>query len=432
MAGYFKKGISTIEIMIAIVLMTLCLSSVVLLIFQSQEVIVQNPQILKTLRESKNILAVLRDISHSAFSTITTTASTTIINRNEFTKDVYVSDFIKSTFIDPDGAVGGSTCSIHSWGNTVLGGTISILNAIPTDLDARDGLIYMTVNPTLATSSDLYIIDARDPDNPEIVSSLNTGPGLQAIHSAGRYAYVANRSINAQLQIVDIIDPYNPRLVSSYKLPGTYTDGTTIGTSILYYKNHVYLGSPKSQIAELHDIDVSDPRTPREVATWEASAAINALAVFPPYLFVGTPRPAEVAVLDLVHGLSYIDSFDAPGGSGNGKSLVFHNDSLLLGRTLGGNELYYLNAGALPGISLFSFQNINTTVSSIIASGDFLFLGTSDAEKEFQIWNRGTSTISFLNSIDFPSKILAMDCDQEVLYTLQEGNDPLRILYSYE
>ena len=68
-----------------------------------------------------------------------------------------------------------------------------------------------------ALKPDFYIINAENPSNPTIISSLNTGPGLNAIEVAGPYVYVANSGTTAQLQIIDIHDRNTPILISKFK-----------------------------------------------------------------------------------------------------------------------------------------------------------------------------------------------------------------------
>jgi hypothetical protein len=441
-----QKGISTLELIIAFTLVTIVLSSTVVLLFQAENGTMDGQNLFEGLLEAKTMINNTFAYFPNSFDTAISTSSENslyqsqvkVTHKNEFTKRISssVSWLGKSpvTFetkiTDLEGAIGGSSCLITDWQETLVGGSLTIPEGIPTSLDARGRYVYMTADSGIATATDLYIIDVNDRSSPVIISSLNTGPGLQDIHVAGNYAYVANTSINSQLQIIDIQDVYRPVLIASYKLPGSYNDGTTIGNTIMYFKDFIYIGTQKSQITELHAIDVSNPRSPREVATWEANAAINSLAVFPPYLFVATPLDNEVTILTL-QNLNQVGSYNAPGGSGNGKSLSFGEDHLVLGRTIGGNELYILTASSGPALTDARFLNLNTSINSALLEWPYLFLGTSDPVKKFQVWNI-TDFLNplFMNSINFGSKVISLDCDQKTIYAILENSDGLRIIYS--
>jgi hypothetical protein len=116
-----------------------------------------------------------------------------------------------------------------------------------------------------------------------------------------------------------------------------------------------------------------------------------------------------------------IAQYDAPGGSGNGKSIDIFNTDIYLGRTLGGNELMKLDSYLLP----LHDARIGATVDGIISSRDFLYVLTSNSEKELQVWRKSDLTLS--QTIDLPSRALGIGCSGQYLYVAMGTKTPLLI-----
>jgi hypothetical protein len=253
---------------------------------------------------------------------------------------------------------------------------------------------------------------------PTIIGKLNTGPGLSSLTVVNDYAFVGNTSINGQLQIIDISSPAAPVLKKTFKLPGSYTDNTTIANTLTYDSGKVYLGTQKSQITELHIIDVSEVATPLELGSYEINAGINSLLVRDGLVYVASPATEEIKIIDASDpsSLYQLGNFDAPGGSGNGKSLNAIDNTLALGRTVGGQELYQLNLVDPLRPSLLSARDLNTSINALAASPTWLFLGTTDAVKTLQIWNTNPSQFSLNKYLHLPDKATALACGLNRLY----------------
>lgn len=301
-----------------------------------------------------------------------------------------------------------NTCLLNPGNNWRINGSVSFgPGNEPTDVITRNSLAYVTTDSAASSANDFYVVDISEPERPQIVGQLNTGPGLTAVAISGNYAYVGNTSINSQLEIIDVTNPTAPLLRKTYKLPGTYSDNTTIASALAFANNLVYLGTQKSQIAELHIIDVADITLPREIGSWELGAGINELKVSGQLLYLASPASEELKVLNIANPAAPLqqNGFDAPGGSGNGKSLSLMNTSLFLGRTTGSNELYWLNSSDLAEVN---HLNLNTSVIRLSALPGWLFLATPDTNKTVRLWQ--LSPLEEVRSLAFPNRATGMAC----------------------
>ncbi len=310
----------------------------------------------------------------------------------------------------------GFDCSVvppqGDWSRPVLTNATSSFSVteLVTSIDALGNLLYVGVNPQSAPGSDFYIVDMSAVDPAVPLGSLNTGPGIAALDATRDLVFAATVSRNAQLQIIDVANPETPFVLSSYKLPGVYTDAT-VGLSIFYYDSRIYLGTNKSQIGEFHIIDVSDTSNPFELGSYELNAGVNSLVVRDTYAYVATPNNEEVTVLDVSNpgGIQRVGGFDAPGGSGNGKSLALLGNRLYVGRTVGGREFYILDITSPSNPYSLGSYDVNASVVGIHVSNGLAFLATGGSDRleimdvqnpAFPIKRGGFSSMDKPTSID--------------------------------
>lgn len=289
-----------------------------------------------------------------------------------------------------------------------------------TDIEVRGGFVYLTSDSTTASKHDLHIIDSRG-DNTTLVSSINTGPGLQAIEVAGPYIFLAQASTVNQLQIVDIHDRKNPKLTYQLHLIGpTPTTTLPFARSIFYSKGYIYLGTEKWNGSEFSIIDVKNIYDPQIVGTFETNTLVNDIYVENNLAYLATSDQKQMRVLDVSNKAQpiQVDSFSPSGWqTQEGKILSLFENKLFLGRTVGG-----FNAVNNHEVFNFSSTSLSTYISKDIPGGVYgildrypnIFLLTNSLSQELQIFNH-----------DFSQKILdynlgvnaiKMSCDRSSLY----------------
>lgn len=307
---------------------------------------------------------------------------------------------------------------------------------IPTDIDAVGDYLFISTNSSKATDADLFIVDVLDKYNPILVSQINTGPGLSAIHVVGDYVLAANESINGQLQIIDVNDIYYPILTKTIKIPGIYSDNTTIGKKIFYDNNKIYLATAKSSIEELHIFDASNISDPIWRSSYEVGAGPNFLTTKhdkdKDLLYVASPTDPEIIILDVSDSSHpfLFDSFDISSGLANGKSLDRFDNYLAFGTTVSNNELYILDASQIP-IRPLSMRTLGTSVIDLVYRSEYVFALTSSTTNPFQIFSREDSGIKPISDKIFPleAKAISMDCDKKSFFILTtDPQHPLMII----
>ena len=301
-----------------------------------------------------------------------------------------------------------------------------------TDVDTVGRTLFVSLKATSTPFADLFVVDVNSivASMPVVKVSLNTGPGLSALDATQDFVYAANVSRNAQLQIIDVRDPYSPVLVSSLKLPGVYTDAT-VGQSIFYYNDRIYLGTNKSQIQEFHIIDVSDPVVPVELGAYEVGAGINSIYVKGSNAYIATPNPEELTILDVSNpaAIVRVGGFDAPKGLGNGKVVAILGRLLFLGRTIGARELYVLDISDARAPRELSSYDLNTSVYSMRVSESRLFLVTSDSAREFQVFTFDSSGIlTRIREFDLPARMKGLDLFDNGLIIADETVGNVRVI----
>ncbi|MDD5318780.1 MAG: hypothetical protein PHF79_03120 [Candidatus Pacebacteria bacterium] len=310
-------------------------------------------------------------------------------------------------------------------------------DSIPTAMDVRGRYIYMTADSARATSSDFHILDRHDPAH--IIASLDTGPGLLSIATAGTLAYVGNSSVTNQLQIIDISDPTHPFIRSTLKMSGLQSGASADVLSLAFdfYNGsaRVYLGMVKNVGAELRVIDVSDPDHPQEIGGYEFGSGINSIAVDHGLVYVATPASQELTVLSFASSPASstpplvgteVGYFDAPKGSGNGKHLDLSMEKVFLGRTKGGgDELYVLNAAStsIQITSLASTTSFRTgaSIEGIIGRWPVAGIFSASTTASFEIVQFGATTTFPLGQVLFSANLLkpvALDCDDTSFFAL--------------
>ena len=302
-----------------------------------------------------------------------------------------------------------------------------------TDLDVKNKYVYLSAEASSAAKPDFFIINATNGAMPLDVSSLDVGSkGMNSIDVAGTYAYGANQDVNAQLKVINIGNLDNPIVAASFKLPGVSGSGA-VGNTIFYLAEKIYIGTKNATGPEFYVIDVSAPGNPASLGSFEVGADVNDIYIVGTTAYLATSHDSKrLLVLDVTNpaSISQSGAFNN-GSSDDGKSAYPIGNLMYLGAVSGSNNFAILDMANLSSISQLSAINLSADLNDLAVRDDLAFLGTSDANKEFQVWSIASSTEPELwSSFNFPQVATGIDFEDNIVYVAVRSNDALRIITS--
>lgn len=306
-----------------------------------------------------------------------------------------------------------------------------------TSIGVQGDYAYITANSGSTTEADFYVINIANPVHPVLVSKIDTGPGLVGLALAGYMAYGANTSVNSALQGIDISDPSHPYVTWSFKIPNSHGTTTAISRAVVTNGLTIFIGTEKSTLSELYAVDAT---THLLESTAEIGSGINGLYIDHSSVYVASPANPKLQVFSFNQNkiLSPLSSYDPSGALGNGKSLDVFNETVFLGRTVGGNELMTLQAptstaASVPSspMTLEKDAKISATIDGMIASKDVLYILTSSVGKEFQVWSYSplpSPTLSSIQTVALPKRAVGLACGDRYIFVALASNQPLLVL----
>lgn len=473
-----SKGSSTLELLIAFAVLILSITAGTLVVFGNQSVSVDTETNNEALSKAQFLLEDTRAKSRDDFSSIMPQSSVEPSGPISYTKTLDVTDIdsftklakstvawlsggrtlnivLQTLLTDPNSALGGDTCNPNfglGWDNPQLLGSADVgQNNGGTDVDVLGKKAYVTADASSAAKHDFYIVDVTDPtiSNLPIFGSINTGPGLAAVHVAGKYAYVANMSTVTQLQVIDVSTPSAPAVVAS--LDVTAPADTAVGNSIFYGNKKVYLGLTKSSGPEFYVLDVSDPLNPSVKASFETNTGINAITMKNNIAYLAVRygsdgvTPEQLRVMDVSQAdsgiIAELNPFGPNPSTMSGEGLYISKDGKTLYLGEGGanpsnkSEFFSLDVSVPSSISQINSKYIPTsndvTVNAITVRNNLAFLWTDDTNLGFQIWDLNTlsTTTTPYGSLNTQQTATGgLDCDGNLVYTAQRSQKALQII----
>ena len=447
------RGFLLLELLIAIAIWAIIAGGIITVLVSSDAAVYLFPHRISAVYSAQS---EVRDIFIAMQENIQA-ASSTIVSRNNFTHALTVSrptpfwsnieDQVQESYgwygtihadanrlaADAEFLKEGNYCSftpdVARWKNPKISSVLHFASGNKvSDIDVRRGTAYVTSNSSSLHDPDFSIADVSNPSAMNLLSGIDTGPGLASITVNGTYAYAANQSLSGQLQIIDISDPVRPKVAASTTLQGIIGTGASgVGQSIFYAQQKIYIGTTKANGPEFHIVDVSNPLHPAELGSYEIGAQVSSIYVSDDIAYLATPKSQDLEVLN-VHNpraIQELPGFDAPLGSGNGKSIQRYGDLLIVGRTLGGKELYILSA-TTSAPNIIGSADLNTSINDFATRMPLLFAATIDGTKEFQVWNmQSIRSPSLLSSLDLSVRATSIDCYRDAIFVTTEGTDSL-------
>lgn len=375
-SGQTNKGFSTLEILIAMAILILVLSSVIMVAFGGQAILSDNEIAGEALKKAQELLEVEQARARKDFKLVNPVPEVEeIVGGLTYKKWVEVetaSDYLTKEITSIvawtgehgrnldirltalvtnfENAIGGDTCDSvvtgPEWtapiyatyafaeGDLLPSGITG--NFPVADIDVSNGKLYAAINDTsVNTDHALFVFDSSNPSaRPPYLGSADNAPtrqdGINAIHAAEKYVYAASAvSANfgpspsctqgpncAQLQIFNVANPSSIPAPVNFKVPGVFgSGGQATGKSIFYKNGYAYLGLSKTASGpEFNIIDVREPSNIRWIGGWSAGNAVNAIYVRKnfAYVAVATDSGQELFVLDISNPVNPVAV--SPGG----------------------------------------------------------------------------------------------------------------------
>lgn len=399
---YPPRGSSTLEILIALFVLSLTLCAVILVIFGNQSLAIDAHNYQEALGLSKAQLEWAHALAEYDFNLLNSTSSTKTIDSITYTESLTVTQadlFTKkidsavlwqqggrtvqvnlSTLLtNPTGLVSGNSCSsvlTSGWATPQLTGPIAIgsnTGGNPvTSMHAFNKKLYVTTSNTSGHNNDFYIFSLLMPQAPTLLSELDTNTttaGLNDVAIASTttnvFGFVANgvspnfttcseSATCSQLQILDMTNVAHPSVVRNYKLNSTLapfvkgSGGQANANTVVYSNGYVYLGLTKTALGpEFNILDVGakvgTPTNPVYLGGFSVGRGVSSITVSHGYAYLTTSDTTrELIVLDIHNPANptQVTLFDAPGSSGFGLG----NTSTVLGSTVFLGRNYVSNA----------------------------------------------------------------------------------------
>lgn len=349
------------------------------------------------------------------------------------------------------------------------------------------GYLVLGTNSSSTTDPDMYVFHA---DTHDPVGSIEFGPGTVDFDFFDSYIFVAQRSITSPVVRIPINSlfewvptdsatntgmPQIDKAMVRSIFPGLFPVAAGLPLRILSSKDWIYIGLDKntsrelnaSKIAHRPSGDQKDDLYAFPIQSVEINAGINDMARTPYELIVGSPNPIEFSTYLLkapafVNGSStaltgstmvgntpfkslsefiLAKSFDAPGLSGNGKSIATYKKEAYFGRTVGNVELYK-TSGLLDDVaaskplpwkfSTIASADMNKTILQVeeVFGGSYLLALSKVPSPAIELLKRNQSgAYSMDRSVALPATTTSMTCaGRDIVVGMESTTTPIAII----
>lgn len=331
-----------------------------------------------------------------------------------------------------------------------------------TSFDILNDYIYTTSNTTptirvykILEDDSLLFISSHDIKINDISTKSFDIDVITEIATGRKYAFVAVGGTTNQLAVLDVTDPLTPIQKNQLTLKNVSPTGSfPQGYRIFAYGNRLYLTTRETAGFEFHTFNISSPEFPVEIGNgFELNRTVNEIYVreqkqnntINKYIFLASDSNLkELAILDVKNDIvSEINTVNLPGNQ-DGLSLYTSLDKLYFGRAnnTSGPELYLFDISDINiPLAILAQSETGSNISSIQQTTDYLFLGTNKTSENFQVW-----TTNFLewnnmlnsgrkNFYNFPNlSLLGIEISEDRLILINSSNivDRLQIIKSNE
>jgi hypothetical protein len=237
--------------------------------------------------------------------------------------------------------------------------------------------VYVANGWGYSSNGGLRIIDVSSPANPVLVGGITSGDNTyaQTLDVVGDYAYVADGADGGcgGLKIINVIDPTNPVLV------GVFVDVTA--TTVKVVGNYAYILDGDFKI-----IDISDPTNPYLVGSLETDGCATGLDIAGNYAYV-TDQNKGLKIIDIRNPinpilLSHIDT------SGCAYDVVVYGHYAYVGNLDEGIRIVDV-ADPLSPVIIGSYNEVGHICLAAISIDNYLMYVPDGSLKILQIQDGG-------------------------------------------
>ncbi|MBU3668374.1 MAG: hypothetical protein FGM57_00215 [Candidatus Taylorbacteria bacterium] len=279
------------------------------------------------------------------------------------------------------------------------------------------GDIYMSLNSASTSDHDIAVFD---PISKTIQASLHTGPGTSDMTFVGSSIYLTNTGVSSDVQHVTYQNS-SLSLQNSCVLK-TVRNDQRVPRVITAALNMLIVGFEKNDGPEIFVIDTSC----RILQRIETGYGIYDMYSIDDLVYVLGPSDPEIEVYKFEDGmLNKIYTYDAPGFSGNGRSLDIYKEGVIFGRSRGNDELAYLSEEDNSLISKMSAK-VGSSIDIIISGEEKHIVGTSNSNQELQIFDTDLKKVT---GMDLSGRVTSALCvGDELFLGINSTTTPLTIL----
>jgi prepilin-type N-terminal cleavage/methylation domain-containing protein len=478
-----SRGFSLLEILLAIMIISVGITSAVVLAMGGQESV-------RDAGISQTALYKIDEGMEQAFAALkgdwSSLSASAVIADGVFTKETEVVDIspcvkqvtssadwdvpqrslfstITSLFTSTTtaAALGGdcNTTPPGNWGSPDFYDNPEIIHSGSSamDVDAiKNSKGVFALIATAGSGDTFWVVDVNDPDNPISVGEFDTDDNSLAIdaYTAGdiAYAFLATASTTAQMQVMKVdfslYPGVNPTItrVSVNSLPGV----SDYAQSIYLYDSNVYVGTPGTAGPEFHIFNASNPEAPTFLGSVDLATDVNDIVVSDTYAYLATSdNDSELCIIDISLPGSMSDCEDVLGmqfntlGNQNATAIDVLGNNVYLGRerVSSGHDFYIIDVTDLINISYSGRLNLglnpNTEVTGLVAASQLVFMVTSDQNYSggggpfmvYDVSDPSNITLVSTCAINFSEKSTGIDYLDDTVFVSNESNDALRIMF---
>jgi hypothetical protein len=455
---FFLRGQSALEIIIAMAIIVISISTVILVIFTNQSVSVSSDLSNSALYKAEEQIENARAVARGNFNSLNSTSSidgmftkelivskvstyqkkvtsriswqTDVLHPQKIELVTYVTDWLN---VPPP----GSNCSAGplsgNWAQPrILGsGDIGSVGSGNQGTGVAVAFPYAYVSGVASSASkpDIFVFDVSNSASPTLVSSLDVGSGgINSIFLKGNYLYAASPNDNKELIIFDVSIPTNIREVGSLNLSGSYD-----GLSVIAFGNTVALGRAGNSGKELYFINVTSPSSPSIISSYEVGDNVNGFALSNKYLYlVSKDADNDLWVFDITNpsSPSLVSTYNIRDGTEDITVGYQPPGTLFVGNL--DNKIVPLDVSDPLNISTYSSFSTGGSVKGLFCVVDNLtFMATTNSTKEFMILNTANPRmISEYASLNFPQVASGIAFKNNLAYLSMRSNDALKIISS--